>query len=130
MKQRPPVTLSELDVRLAAFRKRQAEEESKQVHRRFMVPRSTLDFASRVLNDLIAAVLIAVAFGVTIDSIFDSWPWGIVSMFVLGTAAAIRNVYQTASRMADDDSGRAPQPEAQPDQEAVTPPAPTTKERG
>ncbi len=127
---RPPLTLSELDARLAAHRKRQAEDEAKRLHRRFLVPRSTLDLASRVMNDLIAAILITVAFGVTIDSIFDSWPWGIVSMFVLGTAAAIRNVYQTASRMADEDSGRAPPPEAPPEPNAITPSAPTTKERG
>jgi F0F1-type ATP synthase assembly protein I len=130
MNDRPPVSLSELDARLSAYRKQQAEEEARRVHHRFLVPRSTLDLASRVLNDLIAAVLIAIAFGVTIDSVFDSWPWGIVSMFVLGGAAAIRNVYQTASRMANDDSERPPQSEAPPNQETVTPSAPTTKKRG
>jgi ATP synthase protein I len=130
MNQTRPPTLPELDARLAAHRKRQAEEEAKRLHRRFLVPRSTLDFASRVMNDLIAAILITVAFGVTIDSIFDSWPWGIIGMFVLGSAAAIRNVYQTASRMADEETAGAPQPDARPDRDAATPLAPTTKERG
>ena len=131
MNQTRPPTLTDLDARLAAHRRQQAEEEARRTHRRFLVPRSTLDLASRVLNDLIAAVLIAVAFGVTIDSIFNSWPWGIIGMFLLGGAAAVRNVYQTASRMADDGTAPVPPPlDTRQDRDAATPPAPTTEKRG
>ncbi len=102
MKKTPPsTTLPDLDARLAAYRKRQAEEEAGRFHRRFVVPGSMFEFSTRVVNDLIAAILISVAFGATIDSAFNSWPWGIVGMFLLGAAAAVRNLYQTAGRMAD-----------------------------
>jgi F0F1-type ATP synthase assembly protein I len=94
-------TLPDLDARLAAYRKRQAEEDARRRHPRFIIPGSVIEFSGRVFNDLVAAILISIAFGATIDSVFGSWPWGFLGMFLLGAAAAVRNVYQTASRMAE-----------------------------
>ncbi len=119
-------TLPQLDTRLAAYRKRQADEQARRFHRRFIVPGSVIEFSSRVFNDLVAAILISIAFGATIDSVFNSWPWGIVGMFLLGAAAAVRNVYQTASRMAEQETkeavaqGPGPAPDAAPSAQPIT----------
>lgn len=108
MSQTPePLTLSSLDARLRAWRARKTEDEVRRFHRRIVLPAGMLDFASRVGNDLIAALLISVAFGAAIDAAFDTWPWGIVGVFLLGAAAAARTVHQTASRVAE--TGTAPQ---------------------
>lgn len=94
-------TLTELDARLDAHERRRAEEQASRLERRIVLPASTYQFASRVVYDMIAAVLISIAFGAAIDAAFDTWPWGILALFLLGAAAAVRSVYQTANRMAD-----------------------------
>jgi len=106
-----PLTLSALDARLRAWRARQTEDEVRRFHRRLILPAGTLEFASRVGNDLIAALLISIAFGAGIDAAFDTWPWGIVGLFLFGAAAAVRNVHQTASRMADTEAPDSARPE-------------------
>ena len=95
------VTLADIDARLHAQRQRQAEDHARRFHRRLVLPGSVVEFAARVFNDLIAAVLIAIAIGAAIDGAFDTWPWGILGMFLLGAVAAVRNVYQTANKMSD-----------------------------
>jgi len=100
-----PPTLSDLDARLRACRRRRTEDEVRRFHRRIVLPSGMLDFSSRVGNDLIAAVMISIAFGAAIDAAFDSWPWGMVGLFLLGAAAAVRNVHQTACRMAETEGG-------------------------
>ena len=117
-----PVTLPELDARLRAYRARQAIDTVQRFQRRIILPDNTLQFASRALNDLIAALLISIAVGAAIDAAFDTWPWGITGMFVLGAAAAARNLYQTATRMAESEDADAGQPEPQT--------GPQTKTRG
>ena len=94
-------TLADIDARLRAQRQRQSEDHARRFHRRLVLPGSVVEFASRVFNDLIAALLIAISIGAAIDGAFDTWPWGILGMFLLGAAAAVRNVYQTASKMSD-----------------------------
>ena len=94
-------TLADIDARLRAQRQRQSEDHARRFHRRLVLPGSVVEFASRVFNDLVAAILIAISIGAAIDGAFDTWPWGIVGMFLLGAAAAVRNVYQTASKMSD-----------------------------
>jgi F0F1-type ATP synthase assembly protein I len=94
-------TLSDLDARLLAIQERQKADEVRRFHRRLILPKGTLEFSSRVFNDLIAAVLISISIGAAIDAAFDSWPWGTLGLFLLGAAAAVRNVYQTANKMAD-----------------------------
>ena len=94
-------TLAELDRRLDARLRRQAAEQERQFERQEVLPASTFQFASRVVYDLIAAVMISVAFGAAIDAAFDTWPWAILALFLLGMAAAVRTVYRTANRMVD-----------------------------
>ena len=100
------ITLSELDKRLRAHRQKTTESETNRFQRKFFLPTSTMAFASRVLNDLVAALLIGVAFGAAFDAAFNSWPWGCVTLFLLGSVAAVRNVYQTANKMADVDASQ------------------------
>jgi len=121
--------LRDLDARLVAYRKRQEEVEARQFHRRFAVPGSAYEFSGRVFNDLVAAILISIAFGATIDSVFNSWPWGLVGMFLLGVVAAVRNVYQTASRMAACETGETVARDAGPAPDAAQSAQPIT-ERG
>ena len=99
-------TLADIDARLQARRRRQDEEDARRFHRRIVLPGSVIEFASRIFNDLVAAVLIAIAIGAAIDGAFDSWPWGIVGMFLLGAVAAVRNVHQTANKMADHEAAQ------------------------
>lgn len=96
-----PVSLAELDVRLKAMADRRHQEQRAKTARRSFLPAGTVEFAGRVGNDLVAAALIAVAVGAAIDAGFSTWPWGLVGMFALGAVAAVRNLYRTATRMAD-----------------------------
>ena len=93
--------LTDIDARLRAQRRRMDEDHARRFHRRVVLPGSVFEFAGRVCNDLIAALLIAIAVGVGIDGAFGTWPWGILGMFLLGAAAAVRNVYQTADKMSN-----------------------------
>ena len=99
-------TLAEIDARLEAQRRRQEEEHARRYHRRVALPGSIPEFATRVFNDLIAALLIALAIGAAIDAAFNTWPWGILGMFLLGVVAAVRNVYQTAGRMSEPEAAQ------------------------
>ena len=94
-------TLADIDARLRAVRSRQVVDEARRLGRRVPLPGSIIEFAGRVGNDLVAAMLIAIAVGVGIDGAFGTWPFGILGMFLLGASAAVRNVYKTADKMAD-----------------------------
>ena len=94
-------TVDELDQRLRELRRRQVEDQARRAHSCFMMPRSVAEFAGRAFNDLVAALLIAIAVGAGLDGVFGIFPFGTLAMFLLGAAAAVRNVYQTANRMSD-----------------------------
>lgn len=44
--------------------------------------------------ELVAGVLVGVAAGLFIDWAFGSSPWGLISFFILGSAAGMLNVYR------------------------------------
>ncbi|MEI8394966.1 MAG: AtpZ/AtpI family protein [Rhodospirillaceae bacterium] len=108
------LTLDDLDRRLAVANNRAKSQEGSRFHRRFVLPEGTVQFASRAGNDLIAAALIAIAFGAAIDASFSTWPLGTFVMFAFGAVAAVRNVYRTARQMADDKTEAAVKPSSQP----------------
>jgi len=45
--------------------------------------------------ELIAGVLVGVGMGLVSDWMFDISPWGLISFFILGSAAGFLNVYRT-----------------------------------
>ncbi|MEI6559290.1 MAG: AtpZ/AtpI family protein [Rhodospirillaceae bacterium] len=96
-----PVTLTDIDRRLRAQRRQRDESLARRFHKRIVLPGTMLQLASRASNDVIAAFLISIAFGAGLDGLFNTSPWGIVVMFTFGVVAAIRNVYQTATRAAE-----------------------------
>jgi len=45
--------------------------------------------------ELVSGVFIGVAAGLFIDWLFSISPWGLISFFILGSAAGLLNVYRT-----------------------------------
>ena len=45
--------------------------------------------------ELVSGVFIGVGCGLFIDWVFGTSPWGLISLFILGSAAGMLNVYRT-----------------------------------
>lgn len=45
--------------------------------------------------ELVAGVFIGVGIGLLVDWLFDISPWGLISFFILGSAAGMLNVYRS-----------------------------------
>lgn len=45
--------------------------------------------------DLVAGVFVGVGLGLLVDWIFQISPWGLISFFILGSAAGMMNVYRS-----------------------------------
>ena len=60
---------------------------------------SFMGSAFKLGTELVSAVAVGTIIGFILDSWFDTKPWLIIIFFFLGTAAGIRNVIRTASRM-------------------------------
>ena len=54
--------------------------------------------ALRVGLDFVAPVAVGVGLGYGVDALLDSRPWGLVVLFVLGSAAGFLNVYRATRR--------------------------------
>lgn len=52
--------------------------------------------ALRLASDLVAGVVVGAALGWGFDKLFDTSPWGLVVLFLLGFAAGLRNVMRSA----------------------------------
>lgn len=50
----------------------------------------------RIAVELVAAVVVGTAIGIALDKWLGTQPWLLILFFVLGCAAAFRNVYRTA----------------------------------
>jgi ATP synthase protein I len=44
--------------------------------------------------ELVSGVFVGVGFGLFMDWVFGSSPWGLISFFILGSAAGMLNVYR------------------------------------
>jgi len=58
-------------------------------------PPTTLGRLFSVGVELVAGVLAGVAVGVFIDWVFGISPWGLISLFILGSIAGMMNVYRS-----------------------------------
>ena len=48
--------------------------------------------------ELVSGVLVGVGVGLFIDWFFGTSPWGLISLFILGSAAGMLNVYRAVTR--------------------------------
>ena len=62
---------------------------------------TSLGVAFRIGVELVVAIGVCTGIGILLDSYWETKPWGMVSMFVLGGCAGIRNVYRTALQLQD-----------------------------
>jgi len=61
-------------------------------------PQTTLGRLFNVGVELVAGVLAGVAVGLFIDWIFGTSPWGLISLFILGSIAGMMNVYRSLTK--------------------------------
>ena len=87
--------LSDLESRLARARgnARPDKDESQETDA------GLLGMAWRLSTDFLAAVVVGLGLGWTLDRFASTAPWGIVGGLVLGSAAGIRQVFVTAAKM-------------------------------
>lgn len=60
----------------------------------------------RMLNvgvELVAGVMVGVALGLLIDWYFDTAPFGLIILFILGSGAGMLNVYRALTKSQDKD---------------------------
>ena len=98
--QPPP---NDLEQRLAAARARQ---EARRSGGKEHGP-SGIGTGMRIAVDLVAGIAVGVVIGLLLDRWLGTTPWLLVTFFVLGAAAGIRNVFRTASRFEQEARERA-----------------------
>jgi ATP synthase protein I len=89
----PPKPRDDLDERLSKFR---SERDVATGRNRFKTDSTNngLGFAMRIGVEVVAAVIIGVAFGLFLDDWLGTKPWFMLLFFVLGSAAGMFNVYR------------------------------------
>jgi ATP synthase protein I len=55
---------------------------------------SSIGIASRAGIELVSGIFVGVLFGYGIDHFFNTKPWGMLVMILLGAGAGFRNVYR------------------------------------
>lgn len=92
---RPPTSLDELDARLR--KAREGQEQKSAPGRLAGMSHGPMGVAWRIGVELVAAMIVGVGGGLLLDRWLDTSPWGLVSMFFLGAAAGVLNVYRAIS---------------------------------
>lgn len=65
---------------------------------------SSQNLAGKFFNvgvELVSGVLVGVGFGLFIDWAFGTSPWGLISLFILGSMAGMLNVYRDITQKED-----------------------------
>lgn len=78
--------------------KRQIEEAKKAAHSAPLREDAPKNLTGKFFNvgvELVAGVLVGVGLGLFIDWAFGTSPWGLISLFILGSAAGMLNVYRS-----------------------------------
>lgn len=57
-------------------------------------PLSDLGFAYRVGLEFTSGILVGLVLGYAIDTVFNSQPWGLVVMVILGASAGLLNIFR------------------------------------
>ena len=58
-----------------------------------------LSFAYRISSELLAAMVVSVIIGLTLDKFFDSKPIGLITLITLGFFAGLLNIYRLIRRI-------------------------------
>jgi ATP synthase protein I len=85
--------------RLTDLGKRLDEIQTKQAGRDKRPPPSQSGIAGRIVAELVAGIIVGGGLGWGVDRLFHTAPWGMIILFVLGAAAGIRSVMQTAQKI-------------------------------
>ncbi|MDE1148351.1 MAG: AtpZ/AtpI family protein [Azospirillaceae bacterium] len=96
--QTPPPSLEELEARLAQAR-RATHAPSSTGDRKDEAGNGWYGIAFRIGAELVAALVVGVGGGMLIDRWLGSAPWGLIVMFLLGSAAGMLNVYRAVNGM-------------------------------
>jgi ATP synthase protein I len=86
--------------------KAQAEIDARE-RPKYMAANKGMGVGFRMASDFAAAVLVGVALGWGLDTLFGWSPWGLLSCLMLGFAAGVRNVVATAKKANDAAAGAA-----------------------
>jgi ATP synthase protein I len=86
--------LDDLNIRVSAAR--EANEPKKA---RGLNEATTYGIATRLVAELVAGLLVGVLFGWYLDQLFDTKPWLMIIMVMLGAAAGIVNVMRAAKQL-------------------------------
>lgn len=57
-------------------------------------PELNLGFALRLGTEFISGILVGLLMGYAIDQIWNTQPWGLIIMMILGSAAGILNIFR------------------------------------
>jgi ATP synthase protein I len=57
-------------------------------------PESNLGFALRLGTEFISGILVGLLMGYAIDQIWNTQPWGLIIMVILGAAAGMLNIFR------------------------------------
>jgi len=60
---------------------------------------TTYGIATRLVAELVAGLLVGVLFGWYLDQLFDTKPWIMIVMIIIGAAAGIMNVMRAAKQL-------------------------------
>ena len=58
-----------------------------------------LSFAYRISSELLAALIVSVILGLLIDKFFDTSPFGLILLIILGFFAGLLNIYRLIRRI-------------------------------
>ena len=58
-----------------------------------------LSFAYRISTELAAALIVSVLLGLGIDKVFDTKPFGLITLIILGFFAGLLNIYRLIRRI-------------------------------
>lgn len=75
-----------------------AQKVSRPSARERLEPRSPVGKVLNVGVELVAGVIVGVFLGLLIDWYFGTSPWGLIVLFVLGSAAGMLNVYRALTK--------------------------------
>ena len=56
-------------------------------------------FGFRISTEIVAALVVGVGIGITVDNYFNTQPFGLIIFFILGALAGFLNVYRVMRRI-------------------------------
>lgn len=91
-----PASLQELAERLKAAR---SQQEAGRAARKPAVSSRGMGAGFRIAVEMLAALVVGTGMGLLLDSWLGTRPWLMILFFLLGSAAAFRNVVRTANQL-------------------------------